>query len=69
VNTQRPHLQRFCATGTSSGLTTRVTLTGEPRGRMVESIAWGGRASDFSSVPYYVIVAGLLFKWCILYLC
>jgi hypothetical protein len=41
ANTPRSHLHSFCATGVSSGLATRVTLTRVSRGRLGEFITWG----------------------------
>jgi hypothetical protein len=41
MNTPCSHLHRVCATGVSSGLATRVTLTRVSRGRLGESIYTG----------------------------
>jgi hypothetical protein len=38
ISTPCSHLHSFCATGVSSGLATRVTLTRMSRGRLGESI-------------------------------
>jgi hypothetical protein len=58
----------FCATGVSSGLATRMTLTQASRGRFVEFITRGWKF-DVISVPQYMIVVGFGFKWYTLHYC
>jgi hypothetical protein len=60
VNTPCSHRHSFCATGVSSGLATRVTLTRVSRGRLGESLTRG--LTFWFFVPIYVIVVGLRFK-------
>jgi hypothetical protein len=47
------HTCRLWATGVSSSLATRATLTWVSRGRMGQSIIWGGSTSDLIFVPLH----------------
>jgi hypothetical protein len=66
VNKPCSDLHSFRATGVSSGLATRVTLT-HHGGGWKSLLHRGGPTSNFIFVRQYVIVFGFSFKWCTLY--